>query len=96
MRSCFILQQKECRNYAALGVSQTPKVIYKVGDTPYTGPTYINQVDGTWIIRIMNSAGYELPSTGGPGTHLIYLLGIIFTSLAGTGLMMKRRRRNAA
>ena len=90
------MQQKECRNYAALGVSQTPKVIYKVGDTPYTGPIYINQVDGTWIIRIMNSAGYELPSTGGPGTHLIYLLGIIFTSLAGTGLMMKRRRRNAA
>ena len=78
------------------GTGGNIEVIYKVGDTQYTGPTYINQVDGTWIIRIMNTAGYELPATGGPGTHLIYLLGIIFTSLAGTGLMMRRRRRNAA
>lgn len=45
---------------------------------------------------IPNTLGAALPSTGGPGTHLIYLLGIIFTSLAGTGLMMKRRMRNVA
>ena len=49
----------------------------------------------TWV-TVKNYSGYALPSTGGPGTHLIYLLGIIFTSLAGTGLLMKRRRRNAA
>jgi len=49
----------------------------------------------TWV-TVKNYSGYALPSTGGPGTHLIYLLGIIFTSLSGTGLLMKRRRRNAA
>ena len=34
---------------------------------------------------------YELPATGGPGTSLIYFLGIILTCLAGAGLMMRKR-----
>ena len=37
-----------------------------------------------------------LPNTGGPGTNMLYLLGIMLTGLAGAGLVMKRRRRNAA
>ena len=48
---------------------------------------------GVYIIKIQNSAGFELPSTGGPGTNLIYLLGIILTSLAGLGLVIRKRRR---
>lgn len=48
---------------------------------------------GVYIIKVQNSAGYVLPSTGGPGTDLIYLLGIILTSLAGLGLVMRKRRR---
>ena len=48
---------------------------------------------GIYIIKVQNSAGFELPSTGGPGTNLIYLLGIILTSLAGLGLVMRKRRR---
>ena len=31
VRSCFILLQKECRNYAASGVSQTPTCVYAWG-----------------------------------------------------------------
>jgi hypothetical protein len=46
--------------------------------------------------RIANNPGVELPATGGPGTTLIHLFGIMLTGLAGTGLVMKRRRRNAA
>ena len=45
---------------------------------------------------IRNNAGVELPSTGGPGTNIIYLFGIMLTGLAGAGLVMKRRRRIAA
>ena len=45
--------------------------------------------------RIINNPGVELPSTGGPGTTLIYLLGIMLACIGGTGLMMKKRRKAA-
>lgn len=48
------------------------------------------------FISIKNEPGVELPATGGPGTTLFYLLGIMLTGLAGAGLVMKRLRRNAA
>ena len=48
------------------------------------------------LITITNTPGVSLPSTGGPGTNLIYLLGIMLTGFAGSGLVMKRRRKNAA
>ena len=43
-------------------------------------------------VTIKNYSGYALPSTGGPGTSLIYLLGSMLTALAGIGLLMKRRK----
>ena len=55
-----------------------------------------NDGNYVWEITVYNSTGYELPSTGGPGTNRIYLLGIILTAIAGAGLVMRRRRRNAA
>ena len=48
------------------------------------------------LLTIKNTPGAALPNTGGPGTTLIYLLGLLLTSFAGTGILMKRRRRNAA
>ena len=45
-----------------------------------------------YTLVVSNNAGYELPSTGGPGTHLIYLFGLLFTAIASTGLLMKKRR----
>ena len=50
---------------------------------------------GAYVIKVQNSAGAVLPSTGGSGTTLIYLLGIMLTSLAGAGLVMRKRRRAA-
>ena len=47
-------------------------------------------------ITVGNTPGAALPNTGGPGTNLIYLLGLLLTSFAGTGILMKRRRRNVA
>ena len=44
------------------------------------------------IIQIVNHPGAALPSTGGPGTNLIYLFGAMIISLAVTGLVMKRRK----
>ena len=50
----------------------------------------------TMYYRIANNPGVELPSTGGPGTNMLYFFGIMLTSLAGAGLVMKRRRKNVA
>ena len=50
----------------------------------------------TYTLTVTNNAGYELPSTGGPGSARIYLLGFMLASLAGTGLTGRRRKKNAA
>lgn len=44
------------------------------------------------LVTVSNEPGAALPSTGGPGTNLLYLLGIMLTAFAGGGLMWKRRR----
>ncbi|MBQ4176286.1 MAG: LPXTG cell wall anchor domain-containing protein, partial [Lachnospiraceae bacterium] len=44
-------------------------------------------------ITVKNITGAALPSTGGTGTGMLYLLGITLIGLAGVGLVMKRRRR---
>lgn len=44
-------------------------------------------------VKVGNEPGAALPNTGGPGTKLLYLLGILLTGLAGAGLMMKKWRR---
>ena len=46
-----------------------------------------------YILVVTNNAGYELPSTGGPGRSLFYLLGSVLIVLAGTGIMSVRSRR---
>ncbi len=45
---------------------------------------------------IPNTPGAALPNTGGPGTTLFYLVGLLLTALAGGGILMKRRRRETA
>ena len=42
---------------------------------------------------VKNEPGAVLPSTGGPGTSLICLLGIMLTGLAGAGMVMQLRRK---
>ena len=61
-----------------------------------TGPldvTTIEEEDRTEVVRIQvsNSSGYELPSTGGPGTWLYTILGSIL--ILGAGVLLWRRRR---
>ena len=48
------------------------------------------QITGTlnWKLVVTNDAGAMLPNTGGPGTSIIYLLGIMLIGLAGAGIMM--------
>ena len=44
-------------------------------------------------VTVSNVPGAALPSAGGHGTNLIYLLGIMLTGLAGAGLLIKQRRK---
>ena len=80
--------------------------ITNVSNTPYNWTQTVNRLiysdskNGTgdadkFIVEVLNNPGVELPATGGPGTTLLYLLGILLTGVAGTGLVIKRRRRAA-
>ena len=63
---------------------------------PINGNTTEMIVVNNDTIVVGNTLGVALPSTGGPGTNLYYLLGIMLTAFAGVGLVMKRRRRIAS
>ena len=55
----------------------------------------ISNAAGQSVVSVGNTPGAALPNSGGPGTRFIYLLGIMLAGLAGAGLVMKRKRRNA-
>ena len=44
----------------------------------------------SYTVSVRNVAGVTLPSTGGPGTNLIYLLGTMLAGIAGVVLVIKR------
>ena len=44
-------------------------------------------------LKVTNDAGVSLPATGGPGTSLIYILGLMCTGLAGVVLLVRRFKR---
>ena len=59
--------------------------------------TKVKDGDGrdVWEITVYNSVGIELPSTGGVGTRLIYLLGALMVAFAAAASFIRRRRREA-
>lgn len=75
-------------------------VLYKKNGDTYeavnSGTTEITRIATSDTLVIGNTPGAALPNTGGPGTNLIYLFGIMLSGFAGTGMLMKRRRRNTA
>ena len=44
-------------------------------------------------VRILNSNGYELPMTGGPGVGRLTAIGLLLTLGAGFALLRRRRVR---
>ena len=49
------------------------------------------QGDGTWQVRVWNSSGHKLPSTGGSGTWPFALAGALL-AFAGLGMLIRARR----
>lgn len=58
-------------------------------DETYIMASVNSSADNSFYIQ--NERGAELPSTGGPGTRLFTILGLIL--IAGAGLLLLRRRR---
>ena len=58
------------------------------GASPYNNPTKEGDI---WTVTLINTAGVELPSTGGPGTTALYLIGLLLISIAGAGMLLKQR-----
>lgn len=59
------------------------------------GVTVEEDEDGviTYVLTVINSPGVRLPSTGGSGTTLYYVLGTLLT-LAAVAMMIAKRRRD--
>lgn len=55
------------------------------------GSIKLNGNEITDDVKVKNNSGIELPSTGGMGTTLIYLAGIVLVVLSGYVLISKRR-----
>ena len=53
----------------------------------------VSLLDNNTTIAVKNNIGASLPSTGGPGIALLYLLGTILTAFAGAGLVVRKRRK---
>ena len=60
----------------------------------------VSTSDGTGsidkAIQVVNHPGAALPNTGGPGTRLFTILGILLLALSGAGAMMRKRREELA
>ena len=54
------------------------------------------QDEDTVQVRVWNNPGVILPSTGGRGITIFYMIGLLLMSFAGTGIVMKRCRRRKA
>nr|WP_296010590.1 SpaH/EbpB family LPXTG-anchored major pilin [uncultured Blautia sp.] len=56
----------------------------------YTGTDAVNETNTNQII-VVNRAGTELPSTGGIGTTIFYVIGGVLVAAAGVLLIVKKR-----
>ena len=76
----------------------TQEIRFTVGrDGQITGFTDTDMVqldDGTFTFTVHNEPGFVLPSTGGTGTTLMYVLGILMAAGAGMAIVVRRRMRS--
>ncbi len=90
--SAYVLEETKAPDgYKKIGENTT----FTVSPGTVAGATEDPDNPGTFIITVQNSAGTELPMTGGPGTFLYTLGGIalIMASALMYGFRMRRRER---
>ena len=69
----------------------TEKKVKEWSERILTNQDKLSFDDDTFTFTVGNTPGASLPSTGGPGTTLIYILGSIL--ILGAGILLWRRRR---
>ncbi|MBR3008889.1 MAG: LPXTG cell wall anchor domain-containing protein [Stomatobaculum sp.] len=43
-------------------------------------------------MTVINTIGYTMPSTGGPGTRAISIIGLLLVLMGGSYLLIRRQR----
>ncbi|PAU68108.1 isopeptide-forming domain-containing fimbrial protein [Bifidobacterium criceti] len=82
------------------GITRNPATAVPDGTTNtgiWTDPTVTGMTvnGGTISTNIVNKSGSQLPSTGGMGTTVLYVAGAAIVLIAGIGLAVALRRRQA-
>lgn len=65
----------------------------KADDTAVTGLSSVTAADGATTVTVQNQKGLELPSTGGMGTTIFYILGSLMVVGAAVVLVTNKRMR---
>lgn len=98
----FTLVKEGPDSYDALKAAYEKKsYFYKLTGTQQTegnvteGTTTISFDINTALVEVKNSAGSLLPSTGGMGTAMLYIVGGLLIVGAGVGLVIRRRMNSA-
>lgn len=58
--------------------------------------SYAGSAESTGTVKVLNNKGSELPSTGGIGTTIFYIVGAVLVAAAGILLITKKRMSKAA
>ena len=76
------------------------KVIEESGEKKWEEVSSITNVtfeagssDANASVTVENEPGVSLPSTGGPGTNLLYILGSMLIMLSGAGFILLQRKK---
>ena len=72
-------------------IAGTETATWTIKDVTPSNVEFVQQEDGTFKITIDNNKGTELPSTGGIGTTIFYVLGTVLVLGAAVLLISKRR-----
>ena len=105
----FELPEESLKKYAEAGITEwvyyvvedeVPLYVTSYGtSTTVESTTTYSVINGAQdakdggVIVNQTFGGYELPSTGGPGTNLLYLFGSMLVMLAGAGFILLGRRK---
>ena len=88
-----VRDQRPIPGYEAL-TTESDGVIPEITSALKEGVYYLSEVTSPSGYKALG--GEVLPYTGGPGTEFFRLLGVFLTVLAGAGLVIVKRRRDAA
>ncbi len=70
-------------------------VLTSLNGSVTSGEVTMKKADGSLTTDVENKSGLQLPSTGGMGTTLFYVVGSVLVLVAGVLLVSKKRMNNA-